>query len=168
MVLILLALWFLSTHFLAGAFWQALVANVDNDRVFINAGRNANLAPGKAVFPGSTAIIGSRSDHSAGDYAGSAYLFDTTTGAQLSKLFASDAERHDGFGIAVATGGATQHRTMGASASPLAASRRATSGQLHCTTGPSEAARRSRARAATISSPQLAGTTAANPARRQA
>lgn len=29
--------------------WQALVANVDNDRVFINAGRNANLSPGMTM-----------------------------------------------------------------------------------------------------------------------
>lgn len=29
--------------------WQALVANVDGDRVFINAGRNANLAPGMTM-----------------------------------------------------------------------------------------------------------------------
>lgn len=29
--------------------WQALVANVDNDRVYINAGRNANIAPGMAL-----------------------------------------------------------------------------------------------------------------------
>jgi curli biogenesis system outer membrane secretion channel CsgG len=29
--------------------WQALVAGVDNDRVFINAGRNANIAPGMTL-----------------------------------------------------------------------------------------------------------------------
>ena len=54
---------------------------------------------------GNTAIIGSDADHDAGDFAGSAYLFNATTGQQLSKLFASDAERNDIFGISVAISG---------------------------------------------------------------
>ena len=53
------------------------------------------------ALSGNTVIIGSPADHAAGDFAGSAYLYNVSTGQQRSKLFASDAARHDGFGISV-------------------------------------------------------------------
>jgi len=62
---------------------------------------------------GTTAILGAyRNDlngpHNAlGSEAGAAYLFDTTTGAQRTKLNADDAMSNDGFGISVAISGNT-------------------------------------------------------------
>jgi len=54
---------------------------------------------------GSIAIVGAYSDDDAGDSSGSAYLFDTATGAQLFKLTASDAAAGDLFGISVGVSG---------------------------------------------------------------
>lgn len=49
-----------------------------------------------------TTIIGALFDDDAGDFSGSAYLFDTETGLQLFKLTASDAAEGDQFGTSVA------------------------------------------------------------------
>jgi len=56
---------------------------------------------------GTTAIIGANKNDDGGTDSGSAYLFDTTTGQQLFKLTASDAEPGDGFGKSVAISGST-------------------------------------------------------------
>ena len=56
---------------------------------------------------GSTAIIGAHRDDENGMEAGSAYLFDTTTGSQISKLLPSDPDLGDRFGRAVAISGDT-------------------------------------------------------------
>ena len=56
---------------------------------------------------GSTAIIGAHRDDENGVEAGSAYLFDTTTGSQISKLLPSDPDLGDRFGRAVAISGDT-------------------------------------------------------------
>ncbi len=63
---------------------------------------------GRSVaISGNTAIVGAlRGDASSID-SGSAYVFDTTTGQQLFKLTASDAETDDGFGRSVAISGST-------------------------------------------------------------
>jgi len=61
---------------------------------------------GRAVaISGTTAIVGSAGDDDSGSYSGSAYLFDTTTGLQLAKLTASDAEEFDSFSDSVAISG---------------------------------------------------------------
>jgi len=54
------------------------------------------------AISGNIAIIGSILDSDAGSQSGSAYLFDVTTGNQLSKLTASDAAANDTFGFFVA------------------------------------------------------------------
>jgi len=54
---------------------------------------------------GSVAVIGAPSDDDLGAGAGSAYLFDTTTGLQLFKLTASDGAAGDVFGNCVAIDG---------------------------------------------------------------
>ncbi|XHC25696.1 PQQ-binding-like beta-propeller repeat protein [Phycisphaerales bacterium ac7] len=59
------------------------------------------------AISGTTAIVGAYQDGDAGPFSGSAYVFDTTTGAQLFKLTASDAEENDRFGFAVAISGTT-------------------------------------------------------------
>lgn len=56
---------------------------------------------------GNVAVIGASLDDDLGGSAGSAYLFDVSTGMQLAKLFASDGEARDNFGNAVAINGST-------------------------------------------------------------
>jgi hypothetical protein len=50
---------------------------------------------------GNRAIVGSRSDDGGGSASGSAYLFDVTTGDQLTKLAADDDMAADRFGTSV-------------------------------------------------------------------
>lgn len=58
------------------------------------------------AISGERAIVGSPSDDTVvGDLAGSAYLFDVTTGQELFKLTASDAAQSDRFGQSVAISG---------------------------------------------------------------
>ncbi len=51
---------------------------------------------------GDTAIVGARSDDDNGDFSGSAYLFDTTTGRQIAKLLPDDRAAGFNFGWSVA------------------------------------------------------------------
>lgn len=51
---------------------------------------------------GTIAIIGLPWDDDNGDYSGSAYLFDVTTGSEIAKLLPDDGLRYDHFGQAVA------------------------------------------------------------------
>jgi FG-GAP repeat/Lectin C-type domain len=63
---------------------------------------------GHAVaIDGTTAIVGAVYDDDNGTYSGSAYLFDTTTGAQIAKLLPSDGAAADFFGWSVAIDGTT-------------------------------------------------------------
>lgn len=57
------------------------------------------------AISGNTAIVGSWQDDDAGSSSGSAYLFNTTTGEQLFKLTATDADIGDNFGNSVAISG---------------------------------------------------------------
>jgi hypothetical protein len=57
------------------------------------------------AISGSTALIGAQSDSPSGQYSGSAYLFDATSGAQWAKLTAPDASAGDRFGWSVAIDG---------------------------------------------------------------
>ena len=57
--------------------------------------------PGKEV-----AIVGAQQDNDNGNFSGSAYLFDTTTGRQIAKLLADDGATNDLFGSSVAISGA--------------------------------------------------------------
>lgn len=61
---------------------------------------------GRAIAAdGNLVAIGSGRDNDAGAFSGCVYLFDATTGQQLSKLIASDAAAQDGFGLSVAAHG---------------------------------------------------------------
>jgi len=64
---------------------------------------------GRSVaISGNTALVGASGDDDGGSYpAGSAYLFDVTTGNQIAKLTASDADEYDRFGWSVAISGNT-------------------------------------------------------------
>jgi len=57
------------------------------------------------AIDGNTTIIGAPWDDDDGDYSGSAYLFDVTTGTQIAKLTASDAAAEDSFGYSVGMDG---------------------------------------------------------------
>ena len=59
------------------------------------------------ALDGNIAIVGSKYDDHAGYRSGSAYVFDVTTGEELFKLTASDADFYDEFGYAVAIEGNT-------------------------------------------------------------
>ncbi len=56
---------------------------------------------------GTTAVIGADRDDDNGSLAGSAYVFDVTTGEQLAKLFADGGTAGDSFGDAIALSGKT-------------------------------------------------------------
>ncbi len=51
------------------------------------------------------AIVGAVWDDDSGDFSGSVYLFQTTTGQQFAKLTSSDGEANDQFGMSVAISG---------------------------------------------------------------
>ncbi len=57
------------------------------------------------AISGTTAIAGARWDDDNGDFSGSAYLFDTTTGEQLVKFLPNDGAADDWFGHSVAISG---------------------------------------------------------------
>ncbi|MCZ6850066.1 MAG: FG-GAP repeat protein, partial [Planctomycetota bacterium] len=59
------------------------------------------------AISGATAIVGAYHTDDNGNWSGSAYLFDTTTGAQIAKLLANDGAAGDFFGWSVAISGAT-------------------------------------------------------------
>ncbi len=59
------------------------------------------------AISGATAIVGASGDDDNGATSGSAYLFDTTTGAQIAKLLANDGAAGDVFGSSVAISGDT-------------------------------------------------------------
>ena len=57
------------------------------------------------ALSGTTAVIGAFGDDDKGSFAGAIYLFDVVTGAELDKLYASDAAVDDYFGYSVAVDG---------------------------------------------------------------
>ncbi len=59
------------------------------------------------AISGTTVSVGAYQDDDNGSASGSAYLFDTTTGQQISKLLPSDGAAGDYFGVSVAISGAT-------------------------------------------------------------
>ncbi len=59
------------------------------------------------AISGNTALVGARRDDDGGFDSGSAYLFDVTTGNQIAKLTADDAEAEDWLGSSVAINGNT-------------------------------------------------------------
>ena len=71
--------------------WQATPTGVTIDDDFANA----------IAIDGALALVGAAGDRDNGPLAGAAYLFDLATGAQLSKLLASDGGDLDQFGYDV-------------------------------------------------------------------
>ncbi len=59
------------------------------------------------AISGDTAVVGAHFDFDNGNWSGSAYLFDTTTGRQIAKLLPDDGAWGDNFGYSVAISGTT-------------------------------------------------------------
>ncbi|MCH8315699.1 MAG: hypothetical protein IIA64_06980, partial [Planctomycetes bacterium] len=72
-----------------------------------NDGAAGDYFASSVGISGETAIVGAYSNDDNGDFSGSAYLFDTTTGEQIAKLLPNDGAAGDFFGISVAVSGAT-------------------------------------------------------------
>ncbi|NOG54069.1 MAG: hypothetical protein HND57_07030 [Planctomycetes bacterium] len=61
----------------------------------------------RVAISGTTAVVGAWEDQDNGLMSGSAFLFDTTTGAQIAKLLPADGRGGDRFGVSVAISGTT-------------------------------------------------------------
>jgi hypothetical protein len=72
-----------------------------------NDGTSTLRFGGSVAISGTTALVGAIGDNTNGSQAGSAYLFDTRTGSQITKLLADDGSNTDFFGYAVAISGST-------------------------------------------------------------
>ncbi|MCH8042608.1 MAG: VCBS repeat-containing protein, partial [Planctomycetes bacterium] len=66
-----------------------------------------DLFGSSVAISGNTAIVGAYQHNDDGNFSGSAYLFDVTTGEELFKLTASDVRRRADFGWSVAISGNT-------------------------------------------------------------
>ncbi|MCK4873731.1 MAG: FG-GAP repeat protein [Phycisphaerales bacterium] len=76
-------------------------------KLFAGDGADADHFGESVGMSGDIAIIGAPWDDDAGEYTGSAYVFDITTGQQLYKLTADDLAEEDHFGCSVALSGST-------------------------------------------------------------
>ena len=72
-----------------------------------NDGTEGDRFGASVAISGNTAVIGSAGDDCNGSGSGSAYLFDTTTGKQITKLLPNDGAESDLFGTSVAISGTT-------------------------------------------------------------
>lgn len=74
-------------------------------KLFASDARSMEALGYSVGVSGNTVIAGAPRDNHNGNYTGSAYLFDATTGAELAKLTATDAAQGDQFGTSVAISG---------------------------------------------------------------
>ena len=70
-----------------------------------NDGQDFDLFGSSVELSGNLAVIGATRGDGNVDDSGTAYVFDISTGRQLSKIFATDGEQFDSFGSAVAISG---------------------------------------------------------------
>ncbi len=96
---------------MAASFSMTQPANADcGDQLFkllADDGAMRDFFGAAVAISGATAIVGAVGDDDNGAGSGSAYLFDTKTGAQIAKLLADDGRAEDEFGRAVAINGDT-------------------------------------------------------------
>jgi esterase/lipase superfamily enzyme len=76
-------------------------------KLLASDGAFGNFFGHSVSISGTTAIVGAFGDDDNGSISGSAYLFDTVTGLQISKLLASDGAADDFFGTSVSISGTT-------------------------------------------------------------
>ncbi|MEE8155192.1 MAG: FG-GAP repeat protein [Phycisphaerales bacterium] len=74
-------------------------------KLLADDGAGGDRFGGSVAINGTTAIVGAWLDDANGSFSGSAYLFDTTTGAQVAKLLPNDGAMYDYFGWSVAIRG---------------------------------------------------------------
>ena len=79
----------------------------ENARLLAGDGAVSDYFGNSVAISGTTAVVGAFRDTDNGDFSGSAYLFDTTTGQQIAKLLPSDGAAGDRFGESVAISGTT-------------------------------------------------------------
>ncbi len=79
-------------------------ATVETFKITANDGATNDYYGYSVAVDGTTAIVGAYGDD---NYSGSAYLFDTTTGEQITKLTLDDSNARDYFGYSVAISGST-------------------------------------------------------------
>lgn len=77
------------------------------DKLLAGDGVADDLYGWSVDIDGTTAIVGARFDDDGGTSSGSAYLYDTTTGAELIKLAAGDPTSGKEFGFSVGLDGTT-------------------------------------------------------------
>ncbi|MCH2113935.1 MAG: FG-GAP repeat protein [Pirellulales bacterium] len=86
----------------------ASAESLDTEIIFTASDASIDDRLGQAVaISGNVAIAGADRNSHAGIHSGAAYLFDVTTGNELFKLTASDADERDVFGHSVAISGNT-------------------------------------------------------------
>jgi len=73
-----------------------------NDKLLADDGATRDRLGEAIAISGGLVVIGSPADDDSGDASGSAYVFDASTGSQISKLLAGDGASSDFFGSAVA------------------------------------------------------------------
>ena len=76
-------------------------------KLLADDGATGDIFGWSVAISGATAIVGARKDDDNGTSSGSAYLFDATTGKQITKLLADDGATGDSFGWSVAISGTT-------------------------------------------------------------
>lgn len=83
---------------------QTALAEVRNEfrQILAQDGSASDLLGGSVAIYGNTAIVGASGDSSNGFLSGSAYIFDVTTGTQITKLLPDDGSSGDRFGLTVA------------------------------------------------------------------
>jgi hypothetical protein len=77
------------------------------DKLLPSDGAAGDWFGNSVAISGTTGIVGASLDSDNGEFSGSAYLFDTTTGQQLFKLLPNDGAEFDNFGFSVAISGTT-------------------------------------------------------------
>ena len=85
----------------SGSAYLVDISNGTQTKLTAGDGAERDLFGVSVGISGSTAIVGALFDDDRGRDSGSAYLFDTATGAQTQKLIASDGAAFDYFGVSV-------------------------------------------------------------------
>lgn len=88
-------------NYIGSAYLFDLTTGKQITKLLANDGQEFDHFGESVAISGNTAIVGAWSDNDNGIDSGSAYLFDTTTGLQITKLLPSDGAQSDNFGFSV-------------------------------------------------------------------
>lgn len=90
-----------------GAYVFDVTTGTQLSKLTTSDGTTGDFFGNSVALSGSTAVIGAPGDASKGFQTGAAYMFDMTTGGEVSKLVAHERALYDIFGYAVALSGTT-------------------------------------------------------------